>query len=165
MQDSLRQRASSGPPCEAERGPRLPPFLLAAGVACVLATAVAQREAIVRTVPAGARIYAMLGLPVNLRGLAFRDVKGILLDEGQQRVLAIAGEISNLRGSTWPVPDLRIAVRGSDGREMYTWTTAAPKPDLEAGETVAFRARLATPPEGAREIVVRFAEARETGRR
>jgi hypothetical protein len=43
------------------------------------------------------------------------------------------------------------------GREIYSWTVEAPKPKLESGETVAFRAKLVSPPLTSRDVLVRFA--------
>jgi hypothetical protein len=165
-QRPFRQAPSSPDLSEpAKRRRHLPLWLLVVGTTGALMAAVAQREAIVRTAPASARIYAMIGLPVNLSGLAFRGVTSKLLDASPQPVLMVSGEIANARGARRRVPDLRLVLRGSDGREIYTWTAPAPKSNLEAGETVAFRARLAAPPEGVREIAVRFADMREKGER
>jgi hypothetical protein len=63
--------------------------------------------------------------------------------------LAVEGEIKNIRDAGARLPDLRVAVRTSDGREIYRWTAAAPKPSVAGRETVLFRARLTAPPTGA----------------
>ena len=52
---------------------------------------------------------------------------------------------------------LRLALRGADGRELYVWTTRGPKNSLGAHERIPFRARLAAPPNGVREVLVKFA--------
>ncbi|MBV9221193.1 MAG: hypothetical protein JOY94_17370 [Methylobacteriaceae bacterium] len=153
------------PPESPRRGlhPRLPRAGKAMAIAATclgLMAALGERQTIVRTLPDTAPIYAMIGLPVNVRELAIRNVKGTLVEEGSRHVLAVLGEIANLRAAAQEVPEMRIALRGPDGREMYTWTARAPKSKLNAGETVVFRTRLAAPPEGIRDILVRFAEAR-----
>jgi hypothetical protein len=51
---------------------------------------------------------------------------------------------------------LRIALRAADGRELYVWTTRAPKGRLARGERVGFAARLAAPPEGVEDALVKF---------
>jgi len=48
-------------------------------------------------------------------------------------------------------------LRGADKRELYVWTSPAPKDRLAANEQVSFRTRLAAPPEGVRDVLVRFA--------
>lgn len=137
---------------------RLRGVLFAAGAAAALMAAVAQREAIVRLLPGMQGLYAAIGLPVNLRGLDLRTVKSAMVEDGSQHIIAVTGEIANLRSVAQTVPSVRIALRGADGREVYNWTAPPPKPRLAAGETIAFRTRLADPPSGARDVVVRFAE-------
>ena len=74
-----------------------------------------------------------------------------------RRDLLITGEIVNLRQAETPVPNLRITLRGDDRRELYLWTAHEPKPRLGPHERVAFRARLAAPPSGVRDVLVKFA--------
>ena len=147
-------------PTRAWRMPRPSPLLVASLALSGLAmAAIGLRTGIVASVPATNRFYAALGLPVNLRGLDFRHVAASSGGENGQRYLAIDGEIANLRTTQTAVPSLRLAVNGRDGREIYSWTVAAPKPKLGALEAIAFRARLAAPPDGAQTIAVRFAAA------
>ncbi len=61
------------------------------------------------------------------------------------------------------LPNLRLTLRGEDGREMYVWTARGPKSSLSAHERVAFRARLAAPPAGVRDVLVKFAEPGNKG--
>jgi hypothetical protein len=56
-----------------------------------------------------------------------------------------------------------LALLGEDGREIYVWTTKGPKTSLNGHERVAFRARLAAPPAGVREVLVKFAEPGNKG--
>ena len=42
------------------------------------------------------------------------------------------------------------------GGEIYVWTAKAPKISLNARERVPFRARLAAPPAGVRDVLVKF---------
>ena len=121
-------------------------------------TAIVARAAIVSTAPATAAVYAGVGLRVNLRGLMIADVRATVTQpsEGQGELL-ITGEIANLRDSETRAPNLRLALRGEDGRALYIWTTRPPKTSLGARERVPFRARLAAPPAGVREVLVKFA--------
>lgn len=121
--------------------------------------AVGKRAAIVRFAPGSAGLFAAIGLPVNLIGLDLAHVTSLFIGEGALRVLAVEGEIKNLSRQPADVPLLQLAVRGRDGREIYGWTTNAPKSRLDAGETMQFRARLAAPPENARDVTVRFVTA------
>ena len=125
---------------------------------CVMG-ALAWRAAIVRAAPNTARIFAAVGLPVNLRGLALDNVRTNIFDSADRKVLIIEGAVVNLRDSSMETPNMRIALRGQDKRELYVWTALAPKARLGPNEQVAFRTRLAAPPEGVSDVLVRFAAA------
>ena len=119
----------------------------------------AWRAPIVRAAPNTARLFAAVGLPVNLRGLALDNVHTNIFDLGDRRVLVVEGAIVNLRDSATLSPNIRIALRGADKRELYVWTAPAPKSRLAPDEQVAFRTRLAAPPDGVSDVMVRFASA------
>lgn len=131
--------------------------LAAVAVAGTAMWALAARAEIVRAVPVSARLFAAVGLPVNLRGLALDNVRTNTFDLGEGKVLVVEGVVVNLRNSAVVAPDIRIALRGADKRELYVWTSPAPKDRLAANEQVSFRTRLAAPPEGVRDVLVRFA--------
>lgn len=124
---------------------------------------VALREKIVRVAPPMALGFAAIGLPVNLDGLDLRGVHSRIVMDGARKVLAVEGEIANVRRRPTEVPQLALTVRGDDGQAKYAWTAPAPKSRLEPGETVWFRARLASPPESGAEVLVRFAGLEEAG--
>jgi hypothetical protein len=127
-------------------------------------TAIAARATIVSVAPATAAVYAGVGLPVNLRGLSIASVHVTVAQrtEGPGELL-ITGEIENLRDGKTSVPDLHLALRGPDGREIYVWTTKGPKISLNARERVPFRARLAAPPAGVRDVLVKFSAPGDKG--
>jgi hypothetical protein len=120
--------------------------------------AIASRAEIVSFAPATASAYARLGMPVNLRGLKINRVRATADEptDGSGELL-VTGEIVNLRESETPVPDLRLTLRADNGRELYVWTARGPKNRLGPRERVAFRARLAAPPAGVRDVLVKFA--------
>ena len=141
--------------------PRTWPRVAAAiGVMALLLAAVTRREDVVRLAPPLAGAYAALGLPVNVQGLEWREVRTSLVTEASQKVLAVEGEIRNLRSQSQSLPDIQLSLRDTSGREVYVWKTPAPKADLGGGETIAFRARLASPPGSASAVRVVFAEAK-----
>jgi hypothetical protein len=123
--------------------------------------AVAERAAIVRAAPATARLFAAIGLPVNLRGLALADVQAQLSDADGKPMLTVEGSIVNLREQTMGAPPMRIALRDAEKHEIYVWTAQALAAKLGPGERATFRTRLAAPPLGARDIIVRFSAASE----
>ena len=148
------------------RSPRLRRFgaglrRLAAPTACAAAlagamAAMAGRAAIVAAAPATGGLYAAIGLPVNPVGLAIADVSARLGAGGDKSLLAVEGALVNVRGKETAAPNLRIALRAADGRELYVWTTRPPKDRLAAGERVPFVARIAAPPPDAVDALVKF---------
>ena len=140
-----------------------PAFLLVGSV-IMGTTAIAARATIVSVAPATAALYADVGLPVNLRGLSIGRLRVTVArqTEGPGELL-ITGEIENLRDGKTSVPDLHLALRGEDGREIYVWTAKGPKVSLNARERVPFRARLAAPPAGVRDVLVKFSAPGDKG--
>jgi len=131
--------------------------IAAAGLLATSMGAIAARRAIVAAAPATAGVYAAIGLPVNLRGLSIEGVHARLEQSGGGTTLVVEGAIANLRSSETVAPPLRIILRSADSRELYVWTARASKDRLAARERAPFAARLASPPEGARDAVVKFA--------
>jgi hypothetical protein len=96
-------------------------------------------------------------MPVNLDGLDLRGVSSVMKTEDGGRFLLIRGEIVNLRERTGKLPNLQLALRGPDGRAMYTWQAPSPTRTIKARDSIRFVARLDSPPEGAKDVVVKFA--------
>ncbi len=133
-----------------------PAFVIAAFIMAAT-TAIAARATIVSAIPGAAVVYADLGMPVNLRGLKIDRVRATAAGQTEDsQELLITGEIVNLRERETAVPNLRLALRAEDGRELYIWTARGPKDRLGPHERVAFRARLAAPPAGVRDVLVKF---------
>ncbi|MBV8835227.1 MAG: zinc-ribbon domain-containing protein [Alphaproteobacteria bacterium] len=132
-------------------------------LAAILLGALNWRAAMVRQFPQTASLFSMLGMPVNLRGLSFMDVKsrGEFVDGAM--VLVIEGTIVNLTPRTLEVPRLRFGLRNSAGHEVYAWTTLPSKTTLGSGDGLAFRTRLASPPADGRDVIVRFFSRRDAG--
>ena len=53
-------------------------------------------KTVVSMLPGAAQLYAMMGMPVNTRGLAIESVRSAWDDAGPQRVLQVDGDIVNL---------------------------------------------------------------------
>jgi predicted Zn finger-like uncharacterized protein len=121
------------------------------------------RAKMVRHFPQTASLYAAIGLPVNLRGLYFQDVKSKSETLDGVSVLAIEGTIVNLTTHTLNVPRLRFALRSASGQEVYAWTAQPPQPKLGSGHGLQFRGRLASPPPDGNDVIVRFLNRRDLG--
>jgi hypothetical protein len=139
------------------------PALVLVGLVILATTAIAARAAIVSIAPPTGAAYALAGMPVNLRGLAIADVRATTQKPNNLHELLVTGEIANLRDKETPAPALRLALRADDGRELYVWTARSRKSRLSARERVTFRARLAAPPAGVRDVLVKFAAPGDKG--
>ena len=154
---------SSPAPRWRSAGAIAPAFVLV-GLVIMGTTAIAAKGAIVSIAPATAAVYAAVGLPVNLRGLSIANVRVTVTQQTEGRgELLVTGEITNLRDGETAAPNLRLALRADDGRELCVWTARGPKPRLGAHERVPFRARLAAPPAGVRDVLVKFAAPGDKG--
>ena len=136
------------------------PLAILALVAAVAAL-LGWRSAIVRQLPQTASFYETLLMPVNLRGLKFADVKLAKDTHDGVPVLVVEGQIVSVATVPVDVPRLRLAVRNAAGGEVYAWTAVPPQTTLAPGETLAFRSRLAAPPDDARDVLVRFFSRRD----
>ena len=147
--------------------PRIPfmpsvglPTACAAMGALILALTI-WRADVVRLLPQTATFYRMVGLDVNLRGLAFKDIKvGSETVDGKP-VLVIEGTIVGETKKPVELPRLRFSVRDAQGTEIYAWNAVLEQPVLKPGERVHFKSRLAAPPSEGRNIDVRFFNKRD----
>ncbi|WGR72258.1 MULTISPECIES: MJ0042-type zinc finger domain-containing protein [unclassified Bradyrhizobium] len=147
-------------PARRKSYPGLPTACAAMGA--LVAALVIWRTDMVRLLPQTAAFYRMVGFDVNLRGLAFKDVKLSSETVDRKQVLVIEGVIVG-EGNKKPleIPRLRFAVRDAQGAEIYAWNAVLEQTVLRPGERAFFRSRLASPPAEGRNIDVRFFNRRD----
>jgi hypothetical protein len=120
------------------------------------AVLVGWRSDVVRILPQTASFYSMLGLSVNLRGLALDSVTTTTEQHEGVPILVVEGSVVNDSRKVIDVPRLKFVVRNSANEEVYSWTAVPPRATLPPGEAVSFRSRLASPPTDGRDVLVRF---------
>lgn len=139
-------------------------MLLPAAIAAMIILCVGLmgwRKDVVAHAPQLASFYSAIGLPVNLRGLGFADMKiGNEIHDGVP-VLVVEGIIVSLVSKPVEVPRLRFALRSATGAEVYSWTAQPTQAVLGAFEALPFRSRLASPPAEGHDIQVRFFSRRD----
>jgi predicted Zn finger-like uncharacterized protein len=135
--------------------------VLIAAFAGALVAVLFFRVEVVRVAPQTASLFAAVGLPVNLRGIEFQNVRTTGEVHEGVPVLIVEGSIANVTNRTVEVPRLRFALRSRAGHEVYAWTTVTGRSTLGPGESAAFRTRLASPPSEGRDVVVRFFNRRD----
>jgi predicted Zn finger-like uncharacterized protein len=122
---------------------------------------VGARNEVVRYLPQTASLFAAIGLPVNLRGLKFDNVKILKQTKDGGNILIVEGAVVSEAGKTIEVPRLRFAARNATGQEIYTWTMPPPRSILAPGERLEFRSQTPAPPADARDVMVRFFTAQD----
>jgi predicted Zn finger-like uncharacterized protein len=119
------------------------------------------RSDVVRFAPQMASLYARIGLPVNLRGLVFEDIKSVRETKDGVTVLVVEGTIASVARRPVEVPRIRFGLRNITGNEIYSWTVLPSRSVLEPGEKLTFRSRLASPPAEGNDVSVRFFAKRD----
>lgn len=122
---------------------------------------IGARNEVVRFVPQTASLFAAIGLPVNLRQLAFDNVRITRENQDGTTILMVEGQIVSTASKPVEVPRLRFAARNKDGQEIYTWTAKPERSILEPGQRLPFSSRLAAPPADANDVMVRFFTAND----
>jgi predicted Zn finger-like uncharacterized protein len=154
-----RQRRAAAPAAK-----RWPLSLLHTGIlALVLVDAIliGWRDGVVRALPQTAPFYALLGMPVNLRGLTFDGVVTTTEQHEGVPILVVEGNIVNSARKVVDVPRLKFIIRNKERQEIYSWIAAPSRTSLPQGEAEPFRARLASPPPDAHDVIVRFVSRRD----
>lgn len=128
-----------------------------------LAIATAFPAAVVSLAPATIAVYQRAGWDINVYGLDVRRVEMQHMIVDGTRVLAVKGEIANISGTERKIPSLRFGLRAGNGTEVYQWTLDSGARPLQPGESTNFVTRVASPPETAKNIEIRFAHADEIG--
>jgi predicted Zn finger-like uncharacterized protein len=131
------------------------------GLLIVDAMLVGWRTDVVRLLPQTASLYADIGMPVNLRGLSLDDLATATETHDGVPILVVRGKIVNVTGAITEVPRLKLVVRDAAMREIYSWTVVAPVARLLPYQATDFSSRLASPPAGSKDVMVRFLNRRD----
>jgi predicted Zn finger-like uncharacterized protein len=117
---------------------------------------VGARNEVVRYLPQTASLFALIGMPVNLRHLKFDNVRITKEMQDGVTILMVEGSIVSASDKAAEVPRLRFAARNAGGQEIYTWMLKPERSILGPGESLKFQSRLASPPSEASDVMVRF---------
>jgi predicted Zn finger-like uncharacterized protein len=150
-----KDKGSRSPVLQKSRAPMATLAAIAA-MLILVGVGIHQRATVVQYVPQTARLFAMLRLPVNLRGIEIKGVASRILDDNGVSVLVVDGDLMNVTSRKVDVPRLRFAVLSAAGQEVYVWSAQADRASIQPGETLNFRRRLAAPPGDAKDVSVRF---------
>ncbi len=155
---SLRKFAfGSGP----ARSVGFSPSIAIAAMAALVVALIFWRNDVVRLLPQTAAFFQFAGLGVNLRNLAFEDVRVSTEMVNGNQVFVIEGAITPTSRKAVEIPRLRFVVQDARGADIYAWNSVVDQAVVKPGEKVAFKSRLASPPADAHSIVVRFFNRRD----
>jgi predicted Zn finger-like uncharacterized protein len=119
---------------------------------------VQYRQTIASLWPQSTSFYALLGMPVNVRGIALTNIAYQQEYQDGQPVLSVTGKVVNISNKEQAVPEIRVVLLDDAKHELYQWKFDAGIPTLKPGSESAFVTRLMSPPAEARNLDVRFAE-------
>lgn len=125
--------------------------------------ALAFPETLVRAAPATIALYDWMGREVNIYGLDIRKVEMEHLLVDGKRIIAVKGEVANVAGAVRKIPWLRFGLLTGSRSEVYSWQLDTYARPLNPGESTSFVTRIASPPEDAEHLEIRFARAEEIG--
>jgi hypothetical protein len=141
-----------------ERQRRLPVALSAGAIASVFFIAVflGGREAAVTVLPDLAGLYAAIGLPVNLDGLAIEGVEAERAPAAEGTRLTVRGTIRNTGSVAQAVPALTASLYDGAKAPVGVRGFDPPPRMIRPGEAAPFMLALDRVPEAATEVVVRL---------
>ena len=130
--------------------------------ALFLAAFFGARQAAVAAIPDLAGLYAAVGLPVNLDGLAIEDVEAERAPTFAGFKLKVHATIRNIGKSEEEIPPLAAVLLEGSSTPSGAYGFDPPDRALEPGEAVALTMEFDSAPREAAEVVVRFRRRGET---
>lgn len=132
------------------------PIVLLVLIALVVVVGIAARRPLVAMWPSTARLYALVGLPVepSATGLVIGKIAPSRTADG----LLVEGEIANLGNTPRDVPQLRVTLQDAAEKEVQFEVVDPPKARLSPGEVEHFKTPFAHPADAATGVVVTFVQ-------
>ena len=120
--------------------------------------AVWERDAVIRSWPPSARLYALFGLAVPRAGDVLKVTAQARRDEenGVPR-LVIEGEVANISPEAQSVPKLKVELKDAGDHVVQSWSFDVSTDRLLPGATVPFTTSVARPSDAATDMSVTFA--------
>lgn len=122
---------------------------------------IAMPSTLVSYNPSYAALYKLIGIDVNLEGLAFDNITTKIDSEKGTVILMLEGDITNITAEAKSVPRLKFFVKNASGADVYSWVISPPKSTLLSGESMRFKARYADPSPDTASIQVRFFNSKD----
>jgi predicted Zn finger-like uncharacterized protein len=140
------------------RGPVLAWLAAFVAVVAIAWGLIAARASVVGLWPPAARLYAMIGYGATVPGTGL-ELRNVTPSRGVANgvpTLAVDGEVVNVSSVVRPVPELRVALRDSNDKELKAWTVSVGQQTLLPGASVSFHTTIERPAEAATGVIVSF---------
>ncbi|MFN4176483.1 DUF3426 domain-containing protein [Phenylobacterium sp.] len=134
-------------------------WAVAAAVVAAVAGALVFRDQVVRFWPAGAGLYAAVGLPADSLGLVIDQVKTQPTFQGGRPVLSITGAIRNTRDEAVTAPALRVSLLDKTGKPIAARIARPLNARIPPGATRYFAIAIPDPPAGLQTLDIAFEAA------
>ena len=119
----------------------------AAGIVGLVVFVLADRMLIVGLWPAAARLYAVVGVPVEPpgAGLQFQNIKSEQRVDNGTTILVLEGQIANVSTTDRPVPPVVATSLGPDHQPVKSWRVTVTQDRLAPGAIATFRSQERDP--------------------
>lgn len=129
---------------------------LAGALAVLMVLVVVMRQDVARLWPRTAGAYAMVGLPVNLVGLAIENQNAQPALKDGHAALVVTGSLRNIRDRAIAAPPLRISLLNLAGKPVAVKIADPDGARIPPGEARRFSVDLLDPPVSATEVEIAF---------
>jgi predicted Zn finger-like uncharacterized protein len=140
-----------------------PGLAILGALALLLGAGLIFREPVVKTTPSLATLYKGIGLPVNVRGLEFAEVKSSRSIKNGEQVLVVEGRIANVSGAEVSVPAIRVTLRSPTGGEIDAVSVRPEQGKLGLTGETTFKTQFANPSTDAKDVLVHFSNPQNLG--
>jgi hypothetical protein len=114
------------------------------------------RAEIARVFPAARGVYASVGVPAEPLGLVIEAVRADAAFQGGRPVLAVSGQIRNVRGKPVDAPGLRVSLLDRAGKPLAAKVAQPIDGRVPAGEVRHFSIAIVDPPADVHDLRVTF---------
>lgn len=146
---------------EPPRQRRLPLIAAATAALFFLTAFFGARDAAVSVLPDLAGLYATIGLPVSLEGLAIEDVAADRSSTADGDRIVVRGTVRNVSGRDMTVRQLSATLYDNDRVPALAESFDPPAGTISAGQTMPFLFTLDSAPPHVTRVAVRFSRANE----
>jgi len=133
-------------------------IILLAGVAGLVGVFLLRPATVVARLPGTLALYKSIGRPVNVTGLALRDIAYQWVSNQAPSTIRVQGMIDNVTSHDVNIPPIVFVILDGNGREVFKWAKRVRIEPLPGGETTFFSALVPAPISLVRGLRIEFAK-------